>query len=251
MFHLARSVSVGLVLLAACVCGAAAVAANCPFYTTDVGDFKLTVVSDGAGVVFGLKDLVKDVHPSALQQVEKLHALKGPQKLDFNVVYLDTGAHKILFDVGSAEHFGPDFGKLLENMGKAGLDPKDVDTVVISHAYRDHIGGVLTPDGKIAFPNAKYMMAKVEHDYWTDPSLESAPTKPSGLKVAKKSIKAIKEKLQLFEFGDEILPGITSKALIGQTPGQSGFVLRYSYCKFLPSPLTVVLLQLSVLACCG
>jgi hypothetical protein len=38
---------------------------------------------------------------------------------------------------------------------------------VISHASSDHIGGLLDPDGHLAFPKARYLIARVEWDYWS------------------------------------------------------------------------------------
>ena len=42
----------------------------------------------------------------------------------------------ILFDTGG------DSSILLSNMGKMGIDPKDIDIVVISHIHEDHVGGL-------------------------------------------------------------------------------------------------------------
>ena len=42
----------------------------------------------------------------------------------------------ILFDTGG------DSGVLLRNMSKLGIDPQDVDVVMISHAHGDHLGGL-------------------------------------------------------------------------------------------------------------
>ncbi len=42
----------------------------------------------------------------------------------------------ILFDTGA------DGSILLNNMGKLGLDPKDMDLVVLSHIHGDHVGGL-------------------------------------------------------------------------------------------------------------
>ncbi|MCF8106857.1 MAG: MBL fold metallo-hydrolase [Desulfohalobiaceae bacterium] len=42
----------------------------------------------------------------------------------------------ILFDTGGDGHI------LLSNMQKLGLNPKEVDTVVLSHIHRDHTGGL-------------------------------------------------------------------------------------------------------------
>lgn len=222
-------------LLAVCVIRCTAVAENSPFFTIPVGDFKLTVLSDGAAPAFDLEGLVLDVQPAALAKVREAHFLPKPLINDFNVVYLDTGDHKVIFDTGSSDLFGPSLGKLLESMGKAGLNPEDVDTVIITHAHPDHVGGVVKPDGSYAFPNAKHLISRVEYEYWTRawPGEElfrswRAPeeTKMLFLNIAKDRLGVIKDRVDFFELGDELLPGVLSKELLGHTPGQSGFVLR-------------------------
>ena len=49
--------------------------------------------------------------------------------------YIETGQHKILFDLGPDELF-------LENAGRMGVNIAAVDTVVISHGHYDHGGGL-------------------------------------------------------------------------------------------------------------
>lgn len=52
-------------------------------------------------------------------------------------LYLETKAHKILFDVGPGDEF-------LHNSKKLGLDLSKVDACVISHGHNDHGGGLET-----------------------------------------------------------------------------------------------------------
>lgn len=50
-------------------------------------------------------------------------------------LYIETGDHRILFDLGKSRLF-------LENAEKMGVDIASVDTVVISHGHYDHGGGL-------------------------------------------------------------------------------------------------------------
>jgi 7,8-dihydropterin-6-yl-methyl-4-(beta-D-ribofuranosyl)aminobenzene 5'-phosphate synthase len=50
--------------------------------------------------------------------------------------WLEYNGHTILFDTGG------DGSVLLSNLTRLGLKPQDVDSVVLSHAHRDHTGGL-------------------------------------------------------------------------------------------------------------
>lgn len=50
-------------------------------------------------------------------------------------IYIETGRHKLIFDLGKSSIFA-------ENAAKLGVDISVVDTVIISHGHYDHGGGL-------------------------------------------------------------------------------------------------------------
>jgi glutathione S-transferase len=59
------------------------------------------------------------------------------------------------------------------NMEAAGIDPKQVDIVLISHFHGDHIGGLKNADGSAAFPNAEIKVPAIEAAFWADDGNQS------------------------------------------------------------------------------
>lgn len=60
-------------------------------------------------------------------------------------------------------------GPFLQNMADAGFARETIDTVMCTHLHVDHVGwNTMLVDGKWVptFPNARYLMARNEFEYW-------------------------------------------------------------------------------------
>ena len=121
----------------------------------DLGSVSVTMLSDGQGARPLDANFVRNV-PLAEVQAALTEAKLPTDRIDvpFNPFVADIGAQRVLFDTGSGEFGAPGSGKLLENMGKAGIDPKSVTAVVISYFHGDHINGLRNKAGDMIFPNA-------------------------------------------------------------------------------------------------
>src|SRR5215471_9701687 len=63
-------------------------------------------------------------------------------------------------------------GKLMGNMKAAGIDPKKIEMILISHFHPDHIFGLMEKGTNApVFPNAEIIVAAPEFRWWTDPSV--------------------------------------------------------------------------------
>lgn len=89
---------------------------------------------------------------------------------------------------------------LLENLRQAGIAPEDIGIVLLSHAHPDHYGGALDSKGRPAFPNARYLISRVD--------LAHIPEKLAGLP------------LQSIEPETDVLDGVRVLAAPGHTAGQ-------------------------------
>ena len=138
-----------------------------------------------------------------------------------------TGKHQVLVDTGAGA-FAPTTGKLLHNLQTAGIDPDDIDTVIITHGHPDHLGGITDSDGKLVFHNARYALWKDEWDFWTSGDVEKKldeHVRDVLVQFARKNLPPIQDKLDLVDNENEILPGIRAVAAPGHTPGQMALSL--------------------------
>ena len=195
----------------------------------ELGSVSVTMLSDGQGARPLDANFVRNV-PLAEVQAALTEAKLPTDRIDvpFNPFVADIGAQRVLFDTGSGEFGAAGSGKLLENMGKAGIDPKSVTAVVISHFHGDHINGLRNKAGNLVFPNAKIYEPAPEWNWWMDEArLAATPeAQRGGLNTARRVFSPIAATVVRFEPGTEILPGVRSIAAYGHTPGHTAFMIE-------------------------
>jgi len=194
-----------------------------------VGTFECIVVSDGTRAyphpiqTFVSINALKEL----LERVLREHNIDPVRWEEYVSPYpslvINTGQHRVLVDTG-AGGLEPTTGKLIPNLQVQGIAPEDIDTVILTHGHPDHIGGNLDSEGKLAFPNARYIMWKNEWDFWiSEPNLAELKIDEHIKKLlvmfALKNLKPIQDQLELVDHETEIVPGIRTIAAPGHTPG--------------------------------
>ncbi|WP_394831424.1 MBL fold metallo-hydrolase [Pendulispora rubella] len=195
-------------------------------YRFDVGDFRMTALSDGT-VAQDVYKIASNTSPGELDGALHRGYVTNPVEASINVVLIQAGPRLVLVDTGSGELFGPgNGGKLVSAMTATGVRPQQITDILITHVHTDHSGGLIA-DGKIQFPNATVHVGKPDVDFFLDP----ANSAKSGYDIHyfNEAIKTLKPyvdagKVRTFSGTTEVLPGITASLHPGHTPGTAFFV---------------------------
>jgi glyoxylase-like metal-dependent hydrolase (beta-lactamase superfamily II) len=116
-------------------------------------------------------------------------------------------------------------GRMMANMRAAGIDPAQIETILISHFHPDHIFGLLEKDTNApVFPHAEIIVPAAEYKWWTDQSLICRiprARRPLARRI-QAAIPRWKNVLPV-EGEDEVVPGISFVSAPGHTPGHTAF----------------------------
>ena len=202
------------------------------FYRFRIGAFEATVVSDGPldmgepkdGVFHGLsKDqMIRGLTDNFLP-VDNV-------RMEQNALVINTGDRLVLLDTGcgSSRMFGQSAGRLLGNLKAAGIDPKDIDAVVLTHAHPDHCWGLAADDGVPHFINAQIYVAQADLEFWTDESKIGGPAADmmkAMIGGTRKQLLPLRDRVQFVKDGQEVIPGIQAMAAPGHTVGHTVYII--------------------------
>lgn len=198
------------------------------FYRFMLGDFEVTVLSDGT-VALPMNTLMLNIKKEKVESELKKAYLDSPTETSVNTFLINTGSKLVLIDTGAAALFGPTLGKLVTNLKASGYKPEQIDEVYVTHLHNDHIGGLLA-EGKIAFPNAIVRADQHDLDFWlSQANMDKAPEgmKPffqGPMSVFAELTKA--GKVKGFEADAQLVDGIKAVNTHGHTAGHTVYAVE-------------------------
>lgn len=149
-------------------------------------------------------------------------AIRGPQ----GVTVVDAG-------IGPADApatWAPLPGKLPESLAAAGIDPAEVNTVVLTHLHTDHIGWAVVAEEAVTtsgdgpstglspfFPNAEYLIQRAEIEAVDDLNPQLRETLIDPLRAT--------DQLRLLDGDAPLRDGARAVATPGHTPGHQSVLI--------------------------
>jgi glyoxylase-like metal-dependent hydrolase (beta-lactamase superfamily II) len=202
------------------------------WYRYKLGDFEVTVVTDGVTSNPLSDTYVANAPKAAVNEALAADFLARDRVTHpYTPVVVNTGSRLVAIDTGIGlgmyQQSKGAVGQYHTNLAAAGIDRNAVDIVIISHFHGDHINGLVGPENKPAFPNAEVIVPEVEWTFWRDDSNASRLTENlrGNFANVKRVFDVLGNKVTPHQPGKELVPGITAVASPGHTPGHTSHVV--------------------------
>ena len=194
-------------------------------YHRKIGDIVVTAISDG--YLDGTLEVMRNVDLDKAHQILR-DAFRPARRTSVNTFLIRSKDRVAIIDTGSGNYLQPTAGFVQRNLTAAGIDPKLVDTVLLTHMHPDHSAGLThMSNGQLLFPNAELVMHENELPYWFDDGAMAKADERSRklyFLAGREQVAPYKSRTRLFREG-EVFPGVMAVPCVGHTPGHTAYLV--------------------------
>jgi glyoxylase-like metal-dependent hydrolase (beta-lactamase superfamily II) len=194
-------------------------------YHRRIGDIVVTAISDG--FLDGTLEVLRNIDHEEARQILAAN-FRPARRTAVNAFLIHSAGRLALIETGSGNYMQPTAGKVLANVKAAGVDPADIDAVLLTHMHPDHSAGLTDMStGRPNYPNAELVMHENEPRHWFDDALMARGNdrqKKLFFQAGREQVTPYKDRWRLFKAG-EVFPGVTAIPRHGHTPGHTTFMV--------------------------
>src|SRR5579872_1706193 len=194
-------------------------------YHRKIGEIIVTAVSDG--YLDGNLEVMRNVDLATAEAILR-EAFRPARRTSVNTFLIQSKGRTAIIDTGSGNYLMPTAGHVHRNLAAGGIDPKSIDTVLLTHMHPYHSAGLTDmSNGELLFPNAELVMHENELPHWFDDgAMAKADERAKKLffQAGREQVAPYKSRTRLFQQG-EVFPGVTAIPSHGHTPGHTAYLI--------------------------
>lgn len=192
-----------------------------------IGDIEVTSLYDGVWEKAHDENFIKGANVEQTKGALKAGGLSDAfVPVTFTALAVKTSEGLVLMDTGTGgQTGGPKAGLLPQSMAAAGIDPKSIKKIIISHFHGDHVSGLMAKDTNAQlFPDAEIIVPEAELKFWTQP-VENIAKGRQGQAQRVQATLAKWSNVKVVAGEADLAPGIRAIPAFGHTEGHTAHLI--------------------------